>query len=246
MTRQAAATWNVLPTDEERLRPLYSRLLRLRHVNPGGLLCFVFFEGAISLAVLLGLAELVSWWSVLLLPASVALMVKINDEVAAAVARSAARVPEVERDRFRRELEPAVGRAPVPEALNTIDLDAAGTGPAELRPARRRGSWFAIVRVRRGAALALSRIVLQRRRSPELPISGSVGAPERLTGDPEPGPLHPGTDSIDRAYRPDRCALNAYPLDRLDPSSPWQWPASLDRPDSARQRVRQSGKRRYR
>ena len=41
-------------------------------------------------------------------------MVKLNDMVAAAVVRSAALVPEQERDRFRRQMEPAVGRARVP------------------------------------------------------------------------------------------------------------------------------------
>lgn len=101
-------------TDDERLRPLYARALGLRHVEPGVVLCFVFFEGTVVLGFLLALAELVSWWGVLMLPASVALMVKVNDAVAAAVARSAARVPEVEQERFRRELQPAVGRAAVP------------------------------------------------------------------------------------------------------------------------------------
>ena len=43
-------------------QPLYARMLRLRHLAPGGLLCFVFLEGAIALGLLLALAELVSWW----------------------------------------------------------------------------------------------------------------------------------------------------------------------------------------
>src|SRR5206468_5281774 len=60
-------------------RPLYARLLRLKHITPGGLLCFVFLEGAVALGVLLALAELVTWWGVLLLPLTVALMVKLND-----------------------------------------------------------------------------------------------------------------------------------------------------------------------
>ena len=51
--------------DDERYRPLYARLLGLRFVNPGGVLCFLFFEGAVALAVLLALAELVNWWAVL-------------------------------------------------------------------------------------------------------------------------------------------------------------------------------------
>lgn len=102
------------PPDEERLRPLYARILRLRHVDPGGMLCFVYFEGTVAFGLLLALAELVNWWGVLVLPATVAVMVKVNDAVAAAVLRSAARVPAQERDRFRREIQPAIGRASVP------------------------------------------------------------------------------------------------------------------------------------
>ncbi|GIF07488.1 hypothetical protein Asi03nite_50260 [Actinoplanes siamensis] len=71
-------------------RPLYARMLCLRHLTPGGLLCFVFLEGAISLGVLLALAELVSWWGVLVLPMAVAVMVKFNDLVAGWLAPPAA------------------------------------------------------------------------------------------------------------------------------------------------------------
>ena len=70
--------------------PLYARLLRLRHVAPSGFLCFLFLEGTVALGALLALAELVSWWGVLVLPATVALMVKLNDVIAGALSRSAA------------------------------------------------------------------------------------------------------------------------------------------------------------
>jgi hypothetical protein len=53
-------------------------------------LTFVFFEGAIALATLLALAELVNWWAVLVLPTAVAAMVKINDVIAGFGVRSAA------------------------------------------------------------------------------------------------------------------------------------------------------------
>ncbi|GAA3765463.1 hypothetical protein GCM10022379_36570 [Micromonospora maritima] len=109
-----------MPTDEERYRPLYARVLGLRFVNPGGVLCFLFFEGAAALAVLLALAELVSWWAVLVLPTAVAVMVKLNDVVAEMVVRTAAQVPEQERDRFRRQMEPVVGRAPVPATARAL------------------------------------------------------------------------------------------------------------------------------
>ncbi|MEU8258210.1 hypothetical protein AB0C06_28545 [Micromonospora inaquosa] len=113
MTGANRPAWAAIGVHDERYRPLYARLLGLRFVNPGGVLCFLFFEGAIALAVLLALAELVSWWAVLVLPVVVAAMVKLNDMVAAIVVRSAALVPEQERDRFRRQMEPVVGRARV-------------------------------------------------------------------------------------------------------------------------------------
>jgi hypothetical protein len=70
-------------------RPLYARILRLKHITPGGLLCFVFLEGAMALGILLALAELVSWWGVIVLPLTVALMVKLNDVIAGMLPRSA-------------------------------------------------------------------------------------------------------------------------------------------------------------
>ncbi|HEY3010221.1 MAG TPA: hypothetical protein VGJ63_19460 [Micromonosporaceae bacterium] len=103
---------------EARRRPLYARVLGLRYLNPSGLMCFLFFEGTIAFALLLSLAELVTLWGVVVLPLSVATMVKINDVVAGAVQRSVARTPsqartEVMRDRRAR----AIGRAAVPAAF---------------------------------------------------------------------------------------------------------------------------------
>ncbi len=68
-------------------QPLYARMLRLRHLSPSGFLCFVYLEGAVALGILLALAELVSWWGVLVLPVTVAAMVKLNDVVAGALTR---------------------------------------------------------------------------------------------------------------------------------------------------------------
>ncbi|MFF0879026.1 hypothetical protein [Micromonospora aurantiaca (nom. illeg.)] len=120
--------WSTVATDEERYRPLYARVLGLRFVNPGGVLCFLFFEGAVALAVLLALAELVSWWAVLVLPIAVAAMVKLNDVVAEMVVRTAAQVPEQERDRFRRQMEPVIGRARVPTSARAFPGRAASVG----------------------------------------------------------------------------------------------------------------------
>ncbi|WNM37157.1 hypothetical protein RMN56_18425 [Micromonospora halotolerans] len=129
-------TWSTVPADEERYRPLYARVLGLRFVNPGGVLCFLFFEGAVALAVLLALAELVTWWAVLVLPAAVAVMVKLNDMVAEVVIRSAAQVPEQERDRFRRQMEPVIGRASVPSMARALPGRVALAGDPTVLAAR--------------------------------------------------------------------------------------------------------------
>jgi hypothetical protein len=70
----------------------------LRHVQPGGLLSFMLLECTVALAALLALAELVSWWGVLVLPIAVAVMVKVNDMVSGAMARP---VPVTQTDRRR-------------------------------------------------------------------------------------------------------------------------------------------------
>jgi hypothetical protein len=54
---------------------------------------FLLFEGVIAAAVLLALAELVSWWAVGALPVAVAAMVKLNDLVTGALTRAAAAPP---------------------------------------------------------------------------------------------------------------------------------------------------------
>ncbi|MGX6605088.1 hypothetical protein ACWKSP_23580 [Micromonosporaceae bacterium Da 78-11] len=88
--------------EEAAHKPLYGRMLRLRHLSPSGVLCFVFLEGAIALGILLALAELVSWWGVLVLPATVAVMVKLNDLIPGMLAR-----PET-------PVRPVAARAAVP------------------------------------------------------------------------------------------------------------------------------------
>jgi hypothetical protein len=87
MTRSRRAG---LSRDEVRQQPLYARMLGLQYLAPGGFLCFVFLEGAVALGILLALAELVSWWGVLVLPMMVAAMVKLNDVVAGLLIRPAA------------------------------------------------------------------------------------------------------------------------------------------------------------
>jgi hypothetical protein len=81
MGRHATADSEKLATSAVK-RPLYARLLRLRHIAPGGLACFVLLEGSAGVGMILALAGLTSWWALAVLPISVALMVILNDAVA--------------------------------------------------------------------------------------------------------------------------------------------------------------------
>ncbi len=108
----------------DRTAPLYARLLHLKHIHPGGLMCFLLFEGVIAFAILLSLAELVNWWSVLVVPAIVAGLVKINDIVAGAFSRSSV-VDATMRFTTRRQLGAARGRASVvPRGRREPDLES--------------------------------------------------------------------------------------------------------------------------
>ncbi len=109
--------------DGDARSPFYVRALRLTAVRPGRLLCFFFFEGAIALAVILSLAERISWWSVLALPAAVAAMVKLNDMVAGGLARRTGRsVITSPFARRRRTTGPAVGVVAVEAPDPVVDL----------------------------------------------------------------------------------------------------------------------------
>ena len=67
---------------DRRRGSLYHRLLQLRYYRPKPVMTFILFEGSVILAVLLSLAEIVDWWSVLALPVAVAALVKFNDVIA--------------------------------------------------------------------------------------------------------------------------------------------------------------------
>ena len=60
-------------------KPLYPRLLRLRHVHPNAWQRAVLGEGAIGAGVLLSMADLASAWSIVVLPVAVAGIVKGHD-----------------------------------------------------------------------------------------------------------------------------------------------------------------------
>jgi hypothetical protein len=62
--------------------PLYWRLLRLRHLRPNGWQRALFADIPIAVAVVLVLADVASAWTLLLLPLTVAVVVKAHDLLA--------------------------------------------------------------------------------------------------------------------------------------------------------------------
>ncbi|GAC1610399.1 MAG: hypothetical protein NVS3B26_16960 [Mycobacteriales bacterium] len=75
-------------------KPLYPRLLRLRHVAPNAWQRALLGEGAIGVAALLVLADLASAWTLLVVPVSVAVVVKAHDLLAGRLAASGDAVPD--------------------------------------------------------------------------------------------------------------------------------------------------------
>jgi hypothetical protein len=66
-------------------RPLYFRLLRVRHLKARPWVVFLLFEGSFVLAILLALADMVNLWGLLAIPVTVAAMVKVNDVITGAM-----------------------------------------------------------------------------------------------------------------------------------------------------------------
>lgn len=126
-----------LSVSDGRDRPFYARVLGLQYLRPTGLLCFFFFEGAIALATLLALAELVTWWAVVVLPGAIAVMVKINDVIAGFGVRSAARAQA--RAAVRSAARQAARRAKTPRAPEPLLEEWPGE-PEEIGPAVGRAS----------------------------------------------------------------------------------------------------------
>ncbi len=121
MTRVVRSRRAGLSRDQVAQQPLYARMLGLQYLAPSGFLCFAFLEGAVALGFLLALAELVSWWGVLALPLSVAVMVKLNDVVAGMLARPPA--PAGATQRPGPPVRPAAPRTPIwPDETRTVDL----------------------------------------------------------------------------------------------------------------------------
>jgi len=76
-----------------RRTPLYSRLLRLKHVHPNGWQRALLAEGSLAVAGLLVLADLATAWTLLVLPVAVAGVVKANDLLAGFLARRSRAAP---------------------------------------------------------------------------------------------------------------------------------------------------------
>jgi len=100
-------------------RPLYFRLLGVKHLRAGPVAAFVLFEGSIAAGALLALADVVTWWGFIAIPIVVAIMVKIHDRVARALVQPLA-VVQMSASRPLRDRR-KIGRSPVagPARLTT-------------------------------------------------------------------------------------------------------------------------------
>lgn len=76
------------PAAGEERRPVYPRLLRLRHVHPNAWQRAALGEGAVVTAGLLVMADLASAWSLVVLPVAVAGLVKGHDVLAGLLERA--------------------------------------------------------------------------------------------------------------------------------------------------------------
>lgn len=68
-------------------RPVYARLLHLQHIRPSGMQRALLGEGSVAVAALIALADLASAWLLVVLPLTVALVVKAHDVVAGQLRR---------------------------------------------------------------------------------------------------------------------------------------------------------------
>ena len=84
----AVPVTNERSTDRPAKRPVYPRVLRLRHLHLSAWQRAVLGEGAIAAALLLVAADVATAWTLLVLPLAVAAVVKVNDLVAGALRAS--------------------------------------------------------------------------------------------------------------------------------------------------------------
>jgi hypothetical protein len=93
-------------------RPLYFRLLGVRHLRVRPLVAFLLFEGSVAAGLLLAMADIVNVWGIVAVPVAVAIMVKVHDRVARALVQPLA-VVQMSATRPLRD-RPNIGRSPVP------------------------------------------------------------------------------------------------------------------------------------
>jgi hypothetical protein len=176
-------------------RPLYARVLRLRHLHLRPLVAFMLFEGSVAFSIVLVLADLIPVWGVGVIPVAVAVMVKLNDLVAGALNRPLAlaqlRTPRP-RDRA------AVGRSAVPYGPTSLDGDRDGLVPIRLddpvhHERGRESRTWAIARV-----VARGRASVRSSRSSE-PAQSSGSSPSSMS----PGSSGPSGLSGPDVVRPD-------------------------------------------
>jgi hypothetical protein len=76
------------PPQSKGKKPLYPRLLRLKHIAPNAWQRAALGEGAIAVGVLLSMADVASAWSIVVLPVAVAVIVKAHDLLQGLLERS--------------------------------------------------------------------------------------------------------------------------------------------------------------
>ncbi len=111
--------------------PLYSRLLRLKHVHPNGWQRALLAEGSLAVAGLLVLADLATAWTLLVLPVAVAAFVKANDLLAGFLARRSRPAPSGADATAPADSEPATDPDAPPAVADGPDAPApVHVGPA--------------------------------------------------------------------------------------------------------------------
>lgn len=257
MTRVIRSRRAGLSRDESRQQPLYARLLGLQYLTPSGFLCFMFLEGAVALGVLLALAELVSWWGVLVLPVTVAAMVKLNDVVAGALshpATPAVRSAGARTGASRAGVPPAAAPRPA-QSLPAPVVDFRTEGAASLPGAPVGGA--PDLRLPAGAAPGFPGTSIRP------PTMGAAGN-ESWTGEqwtPEAPAANAGTADWTPSWAPEWTAESPVSATRTRPSmqlrgatdaaalngppATRQWSSRVEPLDDPEQRARQAASRRY-
>ena len=113
-------------------RTLYARVLRLRHLRLRPLVAFVLFEGSVAIGILLALADFVTVWAVLVIPATGAVMVKVNDVVAGGLNRPLA-VAQLRTPRPRDRTAVGRSRVPAPQTNGAAVMAASAQRPEKTR-----------------------------------------------------------------------------------------------------------------